>query len=259
MPFLPLHDDNPRVFIGVPWVTWGLIAACVGVYALQATGSAREAGQMIYGFGLIPASLTGAGELHPELVRVPPWATLFTSQFLHAGLMHLIGNMLFLWVFGDNVEDSLGHARFLAFYLVCGLVAALAHTLADPSSQVPTIGASGAVSGVLGAYLLLHPKARVLVPIWIIPVYLPAFWLLIFWFVYQIVFAAMTETGGAGVAWWAHIGGFLAGLALVVPLRRRMVPLFGAGDPPRGLTISKGSWRRERPTAQGQDRRGPWS
>ena len=133
--------------------------------------------------------------------------------------MHLIGNMLYLWVFGDNVEDAMGHARFVAFYLICGIAAALAHTLADPASQIPTIGASGAVSGVLGAYLLLHPKARVLVPIWIVPVYLPAFVLLIFWFAFQIVFAATSEAGAPGVAWWAHIGGFLAGALMALALR----------------------------------------
>ena len=149
--------------------------------------------------------------------------------------MHLIGNMLYLWIFGNNVEDAMGHLRFLLFYLLCGLIAGLAHALPNAMSDVPTLGASGAIAGVLGAYLLLHPHARVLV---FVPLgfmartfYLPASIVLGLWFALQMISSALTQTTeGGGVAWGAHIGGFLAGLLLVIFFRRRGVPLFDRGQ-----------------------------
>ena len=174
MPFIPLHDDNPRVLIVHPWVTGVLIAACVTVFVAEVTGSPTSAERMIVGLGLIPAAFVGDIQLRPEFHVVPALLTPVTSLFLHGGIMHLIGNMLYLWVFGDNVEDAMGHWRFLVFYLLCGIAAGLVHVYIDSGSQIPTIGASGAISGVLGAYLVLHPTARVLVPIWFVPVYIPA-------------------------------------------------------------------------------------
>ena len=244
MPFLPLHDNAPRILIAQPWVTWGLIALCTLVFFLQSQSGADGYERMVYGFGFIPATLIGEAHLSEELYVVPPMITLVTSLFLHGDFMHLFGNMLYLWVFGDNIEDSMGHVRFIGFYLLCGVLAALAHVVADPSSVVPTIGASGAISGVLGAYLVLHPRAKVLVPIIIIPLYIPAFILLLIWIGFQILQASVTGAAGGGVAWWAHIGGFVIGAALVIPFRYKAIPLLGAADPPGGLRIAPGFRRR---------------
>jgi membrane associated rhomboid family serine protease len=151
-------------------------------------------------------------------------------MFMHGGWLHLGFNMLFLWIFGDNVEDSMGHARFLAFYLACGVAAALAQALVNPSSTIPMIGASGAISGVLGAYLLLHPRATVrtviFLGIFVTMMHLPALIVLGLWFLMQLVSAAFSTSGEAGVAFWAHVGGFVAGLALVPFFKKRTVKLF---------------------------------
>ena len=261
MPFLPLHDINPRILIAQPWVTWGAIAACVLVYVIQVTGSPQDMERLVYGLGVIPATLTGEAELVPELYMVPAWATLITSTFLHGGFMHLVGNMLYLWVFGDNVEDSMGHGRFIVFYLVCGIVAGLAQTAADPGSVIPTIGASGAVSGILGAYLLLHPKAKVLIPIYIIPLYLPAWVLLVVWFGFQGLSVAMTDASGGGVAWWAHIGGFIAGAILIVPFRYKTIPLLDMNNKPSGIRMTSDyRWGKTRAGREdGGKRKGPWT
>ncbi len=178
-------------------------------------------------FGTIPGELTGA--LRPgETVSFGPyrcslggltWGTVLTSMFLHGGWLHLVGNMWFLWVFGNNIEDSMGHLRFVAFYLLCGVAASLAHVFTTASSGVPTVGASGAISGVMGAYLLLYPRVRVdtllffFIFIRIIP--LPAWFMLGYWFFIQLVAGGMTPAGGGGVAYWAHVGGFVAGLVLI--------------------------------------------
>ncbi len=240
--FIPLYDRNPRVLIARPWVTWGLILGCTAIYALQSSLGPREQGHLIYGLGLIPAILVGDLHLNPELYLVAPVATLATYMFLHGGLLHLAGNMLFLWVFGDNIEDAMGHRRFIAFFLVGGVAAGLAQALVEPGTQIPIIGASGAIAAVLGAYLVLHPRAKILVPILIFPVYLPAVLPLLFWIAFQ-VFAAMN--GGAGnVAWWAHIGGFVVGAILIVPLRHNSIPLFGVSKLPGGLRLRK-AWRKD--------------
>lgn len=256
MPFIPLKDDTPRLLIRHPWITWGTIGLCCLVFYLQVSAGQGGYERMVYGFGMIPATLVGARELPPDLWLVPPAATLITSLFLHGDLLHLIGNMLYLWVFGDNIEDSMGHARFLFFYLLCGVLASLVHVAFAPISPVPTIGASGAISGVLGGYLVLHPRARVLVPVLLcIPMYIPAALLLVIWFVFQVMSVAADPGSGAGVAWWAHIGGFVAGAILVVPFRRKTVPLFGGGAPPSGIRMR--IRRRHRP-GKGTDHRGPW-
>jgi membrane associated rhomboid family serine protease len=230
---IPLYDDNPTRLN--PVVTVALIAACVAEYLLQASLSKDAALAWIYQYGAIPAVVTGEVGLHPEVRGpLPAQATLVSSMFLHGGLMHLAGNMLYLWIFGNNVEDALGHGRFIAFYLISGIVAALAHIASAPGSTVPMVGASGAISGVLGAYLLLYPRAQVtvLVPIGIILqlVRLPAVVVLLLWFLIQFLsnlFAGSGATGG--VAWMAHLGGFLAGMVLLLFLKPRQTPLFGDG------------------------------
>jgi membrane associated rhomboid family serine protease len=159
---IPLRDDNPSN--STPFVTYTCIALCVLAFLWQF--SLGEGGQRaIYALGVIPAVLLGDAQLPPELAVVPPSVTVLTSMFMHGGWMHLIGNMLYLWIFGDNVEDSMGHGRYLVFYVLCGVAAALAQALPEPNSEIPMVGASGAISGVLGAYVLLHPHARVLVVI----------------------------------------------------------------------------------------------
>jgi len=229
---LPLHDDNPAV--RPPLVTVTILVACVAVFLWQALLSEPAAQRFVYSLGAIPAVLFDNADLSPDLVWVPAWLTVGTSMFLHGGFMHLFGNMLYLWIFGNNVEDAMGHFRFVVFYLLCGVVAAMAHALSDTQSAVPMIGASGAISGVLGAYLLLFPHARVLVGIplglYIHTMRMPAGWVLGFWFVLQAVSALAAGAEGGGVAWLAHVGGFVAGMILIPLFKRREVPLW---SPPR--------------------------
>jgi membrane associated rhomboid family serine protease len=228
---IPLHDDNPTRYF--PVLTVAFIIACALVFFGQVSLGTQGNRALVYSLGLIPAVLLDKVDLPPELVLVAPPLTLISSMFLHGGFMHLAGNMLYLWIFGNNVEDAMGHGRFLVFYIVCGLAAALGQILQNPASQVPMIGASGAISGVLGAYLLLYPHARVLV---LIPlgffsqlVRIRAGWVLGIWFALQIASSVMSASEGAGVAWFAHIGGFIAGLALVPLFKRRGVKLFQPG------------------------------
>jgi membrane associated rhomboid family serine protease len=225
---IPLRDDNPSRI--TPLVTISLVVACVIVFVWQLSLGGRGDQQATYSLGLIPSVLFGIHHLPPALVLVPPAATIFTSMFLHGGWMHIIGNMLYLWIFGDNVEDAMGHARFLVFYLTCGVAAALTQALLDPQSTLPMVGASGAISGVLGAYLLLYPRARVLtlVPLGFFSqvVWLPAAFILLLWFGLQLLSNLFTRSGSGGVAFGAHIGGFLAGMLLVGLFKRRGIPLF---------------------------------
>ena len=223
----PIHDDNPTRI--TPYVTYVLLSACVLVFFWQISlGEAAQ--QAVYSFGVIPSVLFASKNLPAELEILPAWLTIFSSMFLHGGWMHLIGNMLYLWVFGNNVEDAMGHRRFIVFYLACGLLAALTQAVLNPDSEIPMIGASGAISGVLGAYLLLHPYARILVviPI-IIVIYTPwiaAYWVLGFWFVLQLINSLSSASDVGGVAYGAHIGGFLAGMLLIPLFKYRHVPLF---------------------------------
>jgi len=255
MAFVPLDDDAPRLRIHRPWVNWGLLAACLVGFWAQSLSDQDEGLRLIYALGVLPATLTGAGQLAPDTYLVPPFLTLISYQFLHGGFAHLIGNMLYLWVFGDNVEDAMGHGRYLAFFLICGILAALAQVIAAPESRVPLIGASGAISGVLGAYLILHPKAKVLVPIFFIPINLPAWLLLVFWIAFQVFsFASNPDLSGGGTAWLAHIGGFLAGAILVFVFRHPHAALFGSNDLPSGITLrDKVRWQSHR-----NWRPGPW-
>jgi rhomboid family protein len=219
---IPLRDDNPSSI--APVVTIGLIVACVLMFLWELSFGASGQ-RVIYALGVVPASLLGRGDLPADLAWVPPWATVFTSMFMHGGWMHLIGNMLYLWIFGDNVEDSMGHGRFVVFYLLCGIAAVLAQALPDPNSTVPMVGASGAISGVLGAYLLLYPHARVLVaiPLGFIlqTMRIPAGIVLLLWFGLQLLSNAMAQAGQGGVAFRAHIGGFVAGMLLIPLFKQR--------------------------------------
>jgi membrane associated rhomboid family serine protease len=226
---IPLHDDNPTTI--KPVFTVGFIGACVLVFLYQFSLGPKVGQVLVFQYGAIPAVIFGFESLPSEVQVIPASFTLMTSMFLHGGIMHLIGNMLYLWIFGNNIEDAMGHGRFVLFYLTCGVVAAMSHAMTDTGSVVPMIGASGAISGILGAYLLLYPRAQVLV---LIPLgfftrlmYVPAGLVLGLWFLLQIISGSVSVgQGGGGVAWFAHIGGFLAGMILVGLFKRRSVKLF---------------------------------
>lgn len=213
---IPIRDYNPAT--RTPYVTIALIASCILVFIWQLSLDQRSGEILVRQFGFIPALLFGHASWAEGAGLVPSWATLVSSMFLHGSVMHLAGNMLYLWIFGNNIEDVMGHGRFAIFYLLCGLVAAMAQALPDPGSTIPMIGASGAISGVLGAYLLLFPKVQVQV---VIPIgffmmrKLPAGWLLGIWIAFQVISGLAADPSGGGVAWWAHVGGFVAGMALV--------------------------------------------
>ena len=227
---IPLQDDSPSA--SKPWVTIGLIASCAAVFLWQCTLDAAAGRQAVAALGAVPAVLLTDARLPADLRWIPRFASPFTSMFLHGGWMHLLGNMLFLWIYGDNVEDAMGHARFLAFYLLCGAAAMFVQALANPDSPYPIIGASGAISGVLGAYLLLFPRARVLtlvlLPFFFTTLRMPAMLLLLLWFAVQLISDLGVSDGGASVAFRAHIGGFLTGMLLVPVFKRREVPLFAS-------------------------------
>jgi len=212
--FLPLKDDNPTNTF--PFVTVGLIVANCFVFYHQLTLNLPASQRFIFQWGAIPYQIVH-GEILYGPGLFPPVLTLFSAMFLHGGFLHLIGNMLYLWIFGNNIEDTLGHFRFMIFYLLAGLGAGLAQVFSDPQSTVPMIGASGAVAGVLGAYLLLFPRARILtlmfIFIFIRMIRIPALIVLGFWFLVQLL--SVTSGFETGVAFFAHIGGFVAGLILV--------------------------------------------
>jgi membrane associated rhomboid family serine protease len=225
---IPLHDDNPTTL--TPVFTVALIVLCVLVFLWQLSLGVQGFEIAVYRFGLVPSAWLGGRPLPEAMAPLPPTITVLTSMFLHGGIMHLASNMLYLWIFGNNVEDAMGHTRFIAFYLLCGAAAAAAQAIPNPQSTVPMIGASGAISGVLGAYLLLYPHARVLVGIpigfYFHTVYLKAGWVLGFWLVLQLINSALADPAKGGVAWGAHIGGFVAGVALIPLFKRRGVRLF---------------------------------
>ncbi len=229
--FVPLHDTNPLKKIRFQYVTVALIALDVLVYAVFQTGwFIPLADEDLTAFAVIPAKLmAGAGGetalFATGAVFVPERLTLITYMFLHGGWVHLIGNMLFLWVFGDNIEDAMGHLRFIMFYLMCGIFAALVHAYMLPHSELPLIGASGAVAGVIAAYLILHPKVKVWVlALWRIPIKITAAWALGIWILAQ--FVSLLFESEEAIAWWAHIGGLAAGAVLILFMRRRGVVLF---------------------------------
>lgn len=232
---IPLSDDNPTLH--TPFMTYAILGAIVGTWILVQGGGIDPArlAATVCDYGMVPGELTHLAPLDSGVPIGPNMAcivdnhainilTPITSMFLHGGWMHLLGNCLFFWVFGNNVEDSMGHVRFLVFYLLCGLAAAGAHVLLDPGSPVPTVGASGAISGVMGAYLLLYPHVRVkmLIPIVIYPliVHMRAWIVLLWWFGVQVLsglpqLMSLRREVSGGVAVWAHVGGFVAGVVLI--------------------------------------------
>jgi len=223
---LPLHDRNPHRYIGFPYVTYGLIALNCLIFFMQSLLSPHQFETLVINFGVMPAIINGI--LPSPLGGLPKEITLITYSFMHLDWMHLLTNMLFLWIFGDNIEDALGHVRFVLFYLLCAAFAAGAHILLNGASTGPLIGASGAVAGVMGAYVLLYPHARLFVLATIvipIPLPIPAFWMLGFWILTQLFYAFFGS--GEPIAWWAHLGGIFAGAILAVLFKRKTVPLLG--------------------------------
>lgn len=221
---IPLRDENPTTLAPIVTVTL-IVLNCLAFFYQTSLGSAEE--RFIASFAAVPAEWFRPGTVVGD-PGVPPSLAVLTSMFLHANVMHLGGNMLYLWIFGNNIEDVMGHGRFIVFYVLCGVAAMFAHAVTAPESTVPMIGASGAISGVLGAYLLLFPRARVLV---LIPfgfftrlVHVPAVVVLGFWIVMQVINGAFSWGGlGGGVAWFAHIGGFAVGLSFIKVFQRRPI------------------------------------
>jgi membrane associated rhomboid family serine protease len=251
---IPIHDDNPTHRF--PYVTVGIIVLNVLIFLSEphfGTGGGPQVAEYFYHWGVVPREITQGHQLNLTgclttcFTNKNVYLALLTSMFLHAGFIHLAGNMLFLWIFGNNIEDTLGPARFVAFYLLCGLIAGLVHVALNSTSVYPTVGASGAIAGVLGAYLVLFPKARVLTIVFITIVPLPAVLVLGLWFVLQLFTGASQQIGGGGVAWAAHVGGFLAGMILVLlfggrgRLREQRLP------PPPPILPLPPDWRPDRP------------
>jgi membrane associated rhomboid family serine protease len=225
----PIDDDNPTII--TPYVTYGLIALNVLIFIYELTFSEQGLTNFFYQWAVVPVQFTGAISGHPVLilpVEPPEALTFITSQFLHGGFAHIAGNMLFLWIFGNNVEDQLGHVKFLLFYLACGVLASLTQWFFSQGSEIPSLGASGAIAGVMGAYIIRFPNVSVktVIPIGIFPVVtsIPAYFYLGIWFFQQALYsfatlAPKTNVGmeGGGVAYWAHAGGFIFG-ALLGPM-----------------------------------------
>lgn len=228
MPIFPIHDGRALSHVERPYATWTIIAVNVVIYFFVEGGAwGRPSFAAVYGFGLIPATYNDYFELPADLaIAAPDWLTLVTYAFLHADFWHLAGNMIFLWVFADNIEDAFGHIRFLIFYLLCAVGAGLVFVFSDPAAQTPLVGASGAVAGVVAAYLMLHPRQRIWILILMrVPLRLPAYWVLGFWVLFQF-YSILVAQPDEQIAWWAHIGGLVTGALLVLVLRRRGVPLF---------------------------------
>ena len=226
---IPLKDDNPAS--GKPIVTYFIIGLCVLIFLIQLSSQSYKTGQLFYSYGLIPSVLMNINQLPMDLHVLPAWVTIFTSMFMHGGFMHLLGNMLYMWIFADNIEDDLGHIKFLIFYLLAGIGAAMTQVLIDTNSQIPMVGASGAIGGVLGAYLINYPNAKVLV---LIPfgffsqlIKIKALYVLGLWFVLQFI------SSGGGVAYAAHIGGFISGIILILFFNKKIK---------RKNKITKGPW-----------------
>jgi membrane associated rhomboid family serine protease len=234
---IPISDDNPTRT--APVMTVLLILANVAVFVWELSlGKHLDAALGVYGF--TPVELLRQAHAPALDAGIPVIATIFISMFLHGSILHIAGNMLYLWIFGNNIEDATGHVRFVVFYLLSGLAAALTMAYMDPTSNVPMVGASGAISGILASYMLLYPRARVtvIIPLGIIfwPFRINAVWVVGIWFLMQLFFAAITAPNQPGVAWWAHVGGFAAGIVLTPFFKARGVAYFGPANP-------RGPWR----------------
>lgn len=228
--FIPIKDNVPT--IRKPYFTIGLIVANALVFLFSIMQGARGFQMITVQYGYIPYELISSVELTPHLAA-SAWLTPFTSMFMHGGWMHLIGNMLFLWIYGNNVEDYFGRIKFLLFYLLSGLAAITLYTLFSPSSNIPLVGASGAIAGVMGAYMVLYPRAKVTVLVilfFIQFITLPVKVVLGVWFAYQLLMSLVGSSGGGGVAWMAHVGGFVFGYVIM----KLIVKIFGRGSTPSG-------------------------
>ncbi len=248
---LPIRDDNPQ--LRLPVVTFTLIGLNIVAWVLlQGLGSEPALTRSICQLGLIPGDILGEVDLSQIRQRLPcpvdgqgSWLTVLSSMFLHGGWMHIIGNMWFLWIFGDNVEDAMGPARFLVFYVLCGLAAAAAQVVANTTSPIPMVGASGAIGGVMGAYIVLYPRVHVhmlfIFGFYVTTFAIPAVWMLGYWILVQVLggVSSVGVTGG-GVAFWAHVGGFVAGAILVLLFKNERLL---ARHPYRG-------WRQRRSPSQ---------
>lgn len=222
--FIPLHDGVPLTYLRRPVANYALIAANILIFVVVNYGPV-DTQRIDLALGVIPAVFFDHAVLAKGLALVPAWMTFLTGMFLHASWLHLGGNLLFLWVFGDNVEDAMGSLRYTGFFVAAGIAGALLYAIMAPTSQAPLIGASGGIAGVIAAYLILYPRARVFgLAFTYIPLRVPAAWVLGAWFLLQI-FAALTATE-TDVGWWAHVGGFAFGAITVPLLRRREVVLF---------------------------------
>ena len=239
---IPIYDNDPLEKSHRAYVTFALIALNVAIFLMQDNASDKTSTLLLVNFALFPVAVSG------EAVTggfMPPSLTLLTYMFLHGGWMHLIFNMLFLWVFGDNIEDALGRGRFLVFYLVCGMAGGAAHALASPGSNVPLVGASGAIAGIVAAYLMLRPCARITVLIFgFVPIKLASYWVLGFWVLTQVWHVFSLEK--SDTAWWAHVGGLAAGALLITIMRPAGVVLFECMRPEDVIvaaeTPSSGPW-----------------
>jgi membrane associated rhomboid family serine protease len=230
---IPIRDDNPHFL--TPWATWLLVSLNILAWVfLQGLGAEPALSRSVCLLGLLPGELlqtvpSGSGipmgpDIYCTVTDTASWLSVISHMFMHGSWMHIIGNMWFLWIFGNNVEDSMGHLRFLVFYLLCGFAAAGLQIATDPASIIPMVGASGAIGGVMGAYIMLYPRVTVhmlfIFGFYITTFAIPAFWMLGYWFVVQLLggFSSIGATGG-GVAFWAHIGGFVAGAVLILVFR----------------------------------------
>lgn len=224
---IPISDDNPARTPAI--VTWTIIGLCVAVYLWERSLGA-DMNAALFALGFVPASYFSGMPMTSGDIGIPADLTILTSMFLHGSILHLAGNMLYLWIFGNNVEDAFGHFRFVLFYFACGIGAALAMAYVQPMARVPIIGASGAISGVLAAYVLLYPRAHVtvIIPLGIVPwpFRIAAMWVVGFWFLLQLISAGLADPAQPGTAWWAHVGGFAAGLLLTPLIKPRGTRLF---------------------------------
>jgi len=216
---IPIRDDQPS--FSTPFINYFLIALNVLVFLLELSAGMHS--RALYSFALVPRHTAAVISGHSYDSLASAVLPIFTSMFLHGDFFHVAGNMLFLWIFGDNVEDYLGHFRYLLFYFASGFAAALLHILINFNSQVPTVGASGAIAGVMGAYFVLYPRARVLTWFFVFIVYLPAWLVLGYWFALNFLHGALADPSSAagGIAFWAHVGGFIAGVLMIKVLPER--------------------------------------
>ena len=225
--FFPFADENPTK--QKPLISWSIILICSLIFLYYSFEKSFLRDQIFLTFGMVPALIFGYSELSQSLNIIPPVLSIITSMFLHGGWMHLIGNMTYLYIFGDNVEETLGRKKFIFFYLITGVCAAMAQALLDPMSSIPMVGASGAIAGVLGAYLVLFPRAKIKVFFWFIIFFkifkIRAYIVLGGWIIFQFISFSGNDTAGGGVAYAAHIVGFISGVILISLLKKKNLDL----------------------------------